>query len=172
MRKCAALLIILLIFAQAPALAEQGYIYCLCELDECVCFIQLGDEGMAIKRIITELIDQGYLDEKTSRSIYDENVQGAVALFQYDNYLRETGVMDDETLTLLLWGMTVYELDEFRPESDPSPMWIPTDGGIRRHNTNTCSNMYDPRLISARNAELIGMDLCDHCVNQAFDYVP
>lgn len=72
-------------------------------------------------------------------------------------------MLDDDTLTLLLWGMLPSALDQAEPASSKLPMWIPTDGGIRHHDLKTCSNMLDPRLVSQRNALAMEMLHCGRC---------
>ena len=142
------------------ALAE---IPCQCGQDACQCFIQLGDEGMAVEFIQNELVAQGYLAANDDASDYDEATVKAVMAFQEAHSLPATGMMDDETLTLLLWGLLPDELDVKAPASNGRPVWIPTDGGIRRHVKSTCSSMFNSRLISVRNAEIIGMLPCGRC---------
>ena len=148
------------------ALAE---IHCVCGLEACICFIQLGDEGMAVEAVQNELVAQGWLAPKDDASSFDEKTRLAVIAFQAAHELPATGMMDDDTLTLLLWGMLPDELDVRRPESSTLPMWIPTDGGIRHHDKRTCSNMHDPRLVSQRNALAMNMLPCGRC--KPFGYI-
>ena len=136
---------------------------CVCGLEHCTCFIQLGDGGFAMERIQHELIAQGYLESTHDAAIFDERTLNAVLRFQEANGLPQTSVLDDETLTLLLHGMLPDALDIADPLSNGRPVWIPTDGGIRRHAKSTCSKMSDPRRISVRNAEVLNMQPCGRC---------
>lgn len=164
MRKLLVLLLGLSLFI-CTAHAE---IPCGCVETACQCFIQLGDEGMAVEFIQNTLIEKGYLAPNDDASAFDEKTQQAVIAFQQANDLPPTGMMDDDTLTLLLWGMLPEALDEAHPETSSLVMWIPTDGGIRHHDTPTCSKMYDPRLVSQRNALAMGMLHCGRCKPQGY----
>ena len=150
------LLMLLCVHAQAENL-------CICEQDECLCFIQFGDAGPAVECIQNELVAQGFLAAQADASIYDKNTVRAVMRFQETHLLPPTGMMDDATLTLLLWGMTPEELDMAMPDSISLYVWIPTDSGIRHHKRSTCSNMFDPRLVSQRNALKMDMQPCGRC---------
>ena len=149
------------------AFAEsKSNIPCTCKDNPCTCFIQLGDEGGFVKVIIEYLQEQGYVDGKTSTGIFSEDIVQAVIQFQYDNGLDCTGMMDDDTLTLLFWGLIPEELDRKRPlkrddaSTYPDTVYIPTDGGKKRHAKPTCSGMLDPRKVSIRNATVAGFDPC------------
>lgn len=142
------------------ALAE---IPCVCGLTDCQCFIQLDDEGMAVEAIQNALVAQGCLAPNDDASAFDDKTRQAVIAFQAAHELPTTGMMDDDTLTLLLWGMLPEELDAARPDTSSLPMWVPTDGGIRHHDKPTCSKMYDPRLVSQRNALAMNMLHCGRC---------
>ena len=159
MRKCLSIAILLFILV-CPAYAELP---CECGDASCRCFIQLGDEGMAVDAIQNALTSQGYLPANKDASSFDESTLQAVIAFQTANNLPPTGMMDDATLTLLLWGMLPEELDAARPDTSKLRMWIPTDGGIRHHNTPTCSKMYDPRMVTQRNALAMNMLHCGRC---------
>ena len=138
-------------------------ITCECGLDHCVCFIQLGDGGPEMEYIQHALISQGYLKTANDASLFDEHTLNAVLDFQSSHDLPQTGMLDDDTLTLLLWGMLPEELDVAEPASNGKPIWIPTDGGIRRHAKSTCCDMLDPRRVSVRNADLMNMLPCGRC---------
>ncbi|MBQ2952709.1 MAG: peptidoglycan-binding protein [Clostridia bacterium] len=155
------LLIILLALLQCGCAAAE--VTCVCGEDACRCFIQQGDEGMAVEFIQNTLIRRGYLGPNSDESAFGPRTLDAVLRFQRDNGLPATGMMDDATLTLLLWGMLPEELDEREPLSNSNAIWIPTDGGIRRHWKNTCSKMHDPRRVSVRNAEMMNMQPCGRC---------
>jgi len=64
--------------------------------------------------------------------------------------------MDHDILTMLIWGKRM-------PEENCAEVWVPTDGGKKRHKAPTCSGMYDPRKMSARNAQALGLDACKRC---------
>ena len=159
MRKVACLALLLFLLA-GRALAE---IPCLCGLEDCLCFIRLGDEGRPVAFLQAILIQRGYFTAEDISPLFDETVLTAVQDFQRDNCLPPTGLMDDETLTILIWGMTPAELDTLQPWSIGQPVWIPTDGGVRQHSDPYCCDMHDPRLVSYRNAIAMGMYPCGHC---------
>ena len=139
---------------------------CQCGHEKCVCFIQLGDEGPAVEFIQNTLITRGYLAANDDASAFDEKTAAAIRHFQQDNNIAPTGMMDDETLTLLLWSMLPEELDTAQPGSSTSTVWVPTDGGKRHHDKKTCSGMLDPRLVSQRNALAMNMLHCGRCKPQ------
>lgn len=143
--------------------AASAEIPCACEQSECLCFIQLGDKGMAVEAIQNALIAQGFLAPEDDASAFDEQTLQAVLAFQTQYALSPTGMMDDETLTLLLWGMLPEALDAALPESSNIQVWIPTGGGIRHHDSPTCCAMNAPRLVSQRNALAMGMLRCGTC---------
>ena len=154
---CLALLLCLL---TGKALGE---IPCICDKPHCVCFIQLHDKGPAVEFIQNTLVTKGYLAHYDDASTFDEHTQQAVINFQQANNLPATGMMDDETLTLLLWDMLPEALDQAHPETSTLVMWIPTDGGIRHHDTATFRGIYAPRLVSQRNALAMEMLHCGRC---------
>ena len=160
------LVLLTLAFCCSQVFAE---IPCQCSQELCLCFIQLGDEGPAVEFIQNTLVAKGYLAPHDDASAFDAKTQQAVLRFQTEHDLSPTGTMDDDTLTLLLWGMLPEELDKSEPSSSTLPMWIPTDGGIRHHDTKTCSQMLDPRLVSQRNALAMNMLHCGRC--KPFGYV-
>ena len=88
-------------------------------------------------------------------------MENAVIAFQTDNRLEPTGQMDDETLTLLLWNMTPEQLDRTNPNY--RTVYIPVNGGKKRHLNPECSGMDHPRKVSDRNAEALGFDGCKKC---------
>lgn len=155
-------LIILFICCIAVSAAE-GEILCQCTQTPCNCFIQLGDGGCGVDFIQNTLTKQGYLAPNDDAILFDENTRQAVLHFQQAHHLPQTVVMDDATLTLLLWGMLPEELDRQRPDTSKLIMWIPTDGGIRHHDSPTCCAMYDPRIVSQRNALAMDMRHCGKC---------
>lgn len=142
---------------------SKSHIECNCGNKKCTCFIQLNDEGNFVKEIIKLLQKQGYVSKKTPIGVYSSQIVAAVKKFQKDNYLKQTGMMDDDTLTILIWGMTPEQLDRKMPACNPNTVYIPTDGGKKRHSNPNCSNMENPRKVSVRNAEAIGFDPCKRC---------
>lgn len=140
--------------------AAQAEVNCVCNKEKCICFIQLGDGGPAVDVIQEALIEQGYLSPQGDVTLFDAGTVEAVKAFQRANRLEETGTMNDETLTLLLWGVLPDEMDL---TADANGVWIPTDGGIRHHKRAGCCQMYDPRLVSRRNALAMDMQPCGRC---------
>ena len=128
---------------------------CICHKEKCTCFIQIGDEGIAVKGIGKALFEQGYLYHPFT--VFNESFEQAVKHFQEKQNLPVTGMLDDKTLTLLLWGEPTTPLDSL------NFVWVPTDGGKRAHIKPTCCQMLDPRLISAKNAEALGIKPCGIC---------
>lgn len=156
-------LLIILVLATGSALADRlsrSYIPCDC-IGHCVCFIQKDDEGNFVKAIIKELIKKNYLPKKTPTGLFTEDVEKAVKQFQSDHQLEQTGMMDDDTLTILLWNMTPNELDKTTTDKKAHmTVYIPTNVGKRRHKSPSCSGMISPRKVSIRNAEKAGFDTC------------
>ena len=149
------LVVVLLLWLPVQALA---LIECDCGTPYCSCFIQLGDDGMPVKALRSFLFQQGYLDSEKGGA-FDRHIYEAVCRFQADNALEETGLLDDTTLTLLIHGLTPEEMD-MQDENGGQLVYVPTDGGKKRHAKPTCSGMSDPRKVSVRNAEAMGMDAC------------
>lgn len=145
---------VLLLCLCASACAE---IACDCQAKNCKCFIQLGDRGNAVKAIIKLLEEQGYL-ESTEKTVFSLDVYDAVRAFQSIHGLQETGMMDDDTLTMLIWGM-----DGVPKDAELAVVYVPTDGGIRYHNDSGCRDMYDPRKITICNAEALSISYCRIC---------
>jgi len=153
MLKRVSLFCILLLFLFGVAQAE---IECSCSAKKCECFVQRGDEGVAVKAIAALLIDQGYMPDKRINT-FSEEMHNAVMAFQSMHGLDETGMLDDETLTLLIWGLD-DESDE-----EQSVVYVPTHGGEKYHRTITCSSMQNPRKMSLRNADALSIDYCEKC---------
>ena len=151
---------LILLPAQARAL---HYPECDCGKEACICFIQAGDEGPLVTAVLHLLIEEGYCPEKQRVDLFDEGARQGVIQLQKKHGLEPTGVLDDATLTLLIWGVLPEELDKWDPSSRYDYNWVPTDGGIRRHRNPECSKMYDPRKISVRNAEALGYTKCGRC---------
>ena len=154
------LILLCLLFCFDFAFAELP---CVCFQEPCVCYIQLDDGGPALEYIQHALISQGFLNESNDAYLFDKYTLQAILAFQESNNLPQTGTLDDATLTLLLWGMLPEELDLAEPLSKGRLVWIPTDGGIRRHLKPDCCGMFSPRRVSVRNAELMNMLPCGIC---------
>lgn len=58
----------------ALACAAYAEIPCQCGQPECLCFIQLGDEGMAVEAVQNALVAQGYLAPNADASAFDEKM--------------------------------------------------------------------------------------------------
>ena len=159
-KKFLTFLAFLLICSSATA---SIHISCDCGQESCVCFIQLGDEGKFVSSVIKLLKEQGYCDKKQKVAVFDEGVLKGVLRFQKEHGLPQTGMLDDDTLTLIIFGLSPEGLDKAHPLSRADYNWIPTDGGIRRHRKPSCCDMYDPRKVSIRNAEALGYGPCGHC---------
>ncbi len=153
------------LFFQSAEAISKSYIQCDCLSDNCSCFIQKGDEGGAVERIIDKLIEGKYLPRDTPHDIFSEDIEAAVINFQNDNGLEKTGMLDDDTLTLLLWGVLPEKLDILHPEtlSQCNTVYIPVHGGKKRHLSEKCSKMENPKKVSDRNAEKLGFDPCKKC---------
>lgn len=156
------ILSITILMLSIPLYAKAD-IPCQCGREHCECFIQYGDRGPAVEFIELALVEQGFLVENTADGYFDQQTYSAVCRFQAFHSIPCTGMMDDETLTLLLWSMLPEELDEARPDLSPLIMWVPTDGGIRHHDNPKCCSMTDPRLVTQRNALAMEMLPCGRC---------
>ena len=161
-------LLVLLIALFSTTGHAYAHIPCMCNnpSDQCTCFIQLGDKGLAVERIIECLKNKGYLDQPAKKKEFTLDVKQAVVQFQSDNNLECTGRMDDETLNALLRDILPDESSTHSALYWDGIYYVPTDGGIRYHSDPTCCGMYNPRLISGVNAESLGLKHCgwDTCV--------
>ena len=146
-------------FSASELYTERG---CDCQAEPCSCFMQLGDEGVPVKAVISVLKEKGYL-KSGIEATYTAAVAEAVMALQREMGLPETGMLDDETLTYLLWGMSSEALDTARPDLSLEVVYVPTDGGKKFHDNIKCSKMIDPRKVSRRNAEKLGIDDCGIC---------
>lgn len=153
-----ALLLTLSFLLAVPALAA---IEDDCGQTPCVCFLQEGDEGIAVEGVTKLLAQQGYLAKKSSS--YTAAVSKAVTAFQSGNGLEQTGMMDDDTLTMLIYGQTSDALTAADGNSNPREVWVPVNGGKKRHGKATCSGMDHPRKMSVRNADALGIEPCGRC---------
>lgn len=146
-------------FSASKLYTERG---CDCQEETCSCFMQLGDEGKPVKAVISALKDGGYL-ESTIEATYTEEVAAAVIALQREMGLPETGMLDDETLTYLLWGMSSEALDTARPDLSLEVVYVPTNGGEKFHDNEKCCGIIAPRKLARRNAEALGLDDCSIC---------
>lgn len=144
-----------------------AHIPCMCNKppDQCTCFIQLGDKGLAVEKIIARLKKIGYLKKSVKNVKFTPEVKQAVLQFQKDNNLECTGWMDDETLDALLFNVLPDESMKGSVEFWNAICFVPTDGGQRQHSDPTCSGMLNPRMISRVNATSLGIKPCgkDSC---------
>ncbi|MBQ7486597.1 MAG: peptidoglycan-binding protein [Clostridia bacterium] len=133
-----------------------------CGRSDCICFIQYGDKGLAVSGIIDALYKEGFLASDVG-SIFTQDVEQAVKAFQKSHKLTQDGKMTDNTMTWLLWGMSVTNVDKKYPNSDGQEVWVSTDGGTKFHSNPTCSKMAYARKLSARNAQALGFTPCRKC---------
>ena len=145
------------IIIQATAL-----IPCMCgnPSDQCQCFIQLGDNGPAVKEIVEILINKGYLIKPRKKTEFTPEVKEAVIKFQNENSLEATGWMDDETIDALLFGILPDPSVKYEEERWSDIVFVPTDGGIRYHTIPDCCEMHHPRMITRVNAERLKIHHC------------
>lgn len=146
-------------FSESELYTERG---CDCQEEPCSCFMQLGDEGVPVKAVISVLKEKGYL-KSGIEATYTAAVAEAVMALQREMGLPETGMLDDETLTYLLWGMGSEALDALRPELTPEVVYVPTNGGEKFHDNEKCCGIIAPRKLARRNAEALGLDDCSIC---------
>lgn len=158
--KTFAIMLILLMMLPACSLASS-FIRDDCGHSPCTCFLQEGDEGLAVQGVIRLLKEQKYL--KGTPPKFTADVTKAVKALQESYGLEKTGTLDDDTLTCLIWGMTADMLSDSKPRSSAAEVWVPTNGGKKRHSSPMCSGMISPRKMSSRNAEALGIDPCKRC---------
>lgn len=156
----AALCLVMLLCAHA--LSEDAFA-CRCGEDACVCFLMEEDIGPAAQGVIQLLKERGYLDPMHSRGVFDAAVTQAVKDFQRESDFDETGTLDNDTLTMLIFG-EMPGAGAYAAPGGEILVWIPTDGGICRHKTPECCAMLNPRMISARNAQALNMEACEICM--------
>lgn len=161
-RKLLSILMLLILLLPRIVHASEK-INCDCHSSPCICFIQLGDEGPFVSKVIKLLKEKGYCGPKQKVSILDEGAVQGIKLLQEKYGLPQTGMLDDETLTLLIFGMLPEQLDQADPLSRGEMNWVPTDGGKKRHAKLSCSAMLDPRKVSVRNAEALEFENCLRC---------
>ena len=101
--------VFLIMLIVISTLIDNAYAHIPCQCynqpDQCTCFIQLGDQGYAVKKIIKVLQSKGYLGRLNKNSEFTPEVKQAVLKFQMDHGLECTGWMDDETLDALLYDV-------------------------------------------------------------------
>ena len=158
-RKRFCIFLVVLLLISSAYVHAFAHIPCQCNNppDQCTCFIQLGDKGFAVKRIIEILNEKGYLNGSVKKSEFTPEVREAVIQFQMDCCLNITGWMDDETLDALLLDVLP---EKHSVQYGEGIYYVPTDGGIRFHSDPTCCDMYNPRMISGVNAQSLGMEHC------------
>lgn len=166
MKRMLVMILLLCICVFTAAEAEFG---CVCGDAQCTCFMQLGDEGMGVEAAAQLLVQQGYMQQSAPETVFSAQMEAAVRAFQREHHLPESGMLDDATLTWLIWGMSPDALDEEQPLLCGNPVWIPTDGGIRHHKRDSCCKMLDPRLVSQRNALAMDMLECGRCKPNGFN---
>ena len=158
------ILIVLILLTFLSSLIERAFAYipCMCNNppDQCACFIQLGDQGLAVQLIIEVLQERGYLQKTDKKKEFTPEVRQAVIKFQKDQNIECTGWMDDDTLSLLLTNRLPKPSVKYEEVRWRDICFVPTDGGQKYHTNPACSDMYNPRLITRLNAELLGMDHC------------
>ena len=146
----------LLLACTALAMIEDD-----CGQIPCVCFLQLGDEGIAVEGVTRLLAEREYLATEHVR--FSSGVMKAVIFFQAENDLTQTGTMDDDTLTLLIFGRMSDVLTEADDSLSPEPVWVPVNGGEKWHLNPICSGMEHPRKMAKRNAIALGIEGCEQC---------
>lgn len=158
-RLIAFLAVIVIVFS--ITIYAYAHIPCLCNnpSDQCTCFIQLGDKGLAVEKIVAVLKMKGYLSS-TEKNEFTPEVKQAVIKFQKENNLECTGWMDDETLDALLFDVLPDESMKGSMEFWDAICFVPTDGGQRHHSNPACSDMLNPRMISRVNATSLGIKPC------------
>ncbi len=144
-------------------LCAAAEIACVCGKQTCQCFLQIGDIGIAVEGLCSFLVEKNFLPAEKSVEVFNQDVYNAVIRVQEQYGLPATGMVDDDTLTCLIWGMTADELDVAEPDSNGNVNWIPTDGGVRMHHKKECSYMTAPRIMSIRNAWKLGIEPCGIC---------
>lgn len=159
---CFTLLLALALLLTVPALAviEDD-----CGQIPCVCFLQLGDEGIAVEGVTRLLAEREYLATEHVR--FSSGVMKAVIFFQAENDLTQTGTMDDDTLTLLIFGMMSDALTEADDSLSPEPVWVSVNGGEKWHLNPICSGMEHPRKLAKRNAIALGIESCELCARSS-----
>ncbi len=158
---------IVLITLFSISIHAYAHIPCRCNNppDQCTCFIQLGDKGLAVERIILKLKNKGYLKKSAKKGVFNQEVRQAVIQLQKDHNLECTGWRDDETLDALLYGVLPDESAKHTKSFWDGIYYVPTDGGIRFHSDPACCGMHYPRMISGVNAVSLGLQHCgwDDC---------
>ena len=153
-----ALMLLTLVCTGALALVRHD-----CREKNCVCFIQRGDMGPGVAAIARRLRAMGYLKTDKTVSTFTKELDEAVRAFQKDHRMKADGLMTDNTLTWLLYGLGANDMDREYPLSDGRQVWVPTDGGTRFHTRPDCSGMSYARKLSLRNALALGFEPCSRC---------
>lgn len=163
LKRCVCLICIAWILLACASAQTQVPIECDCNASPCRCYLQLGDEGAATRAVITLLKEQGYMADSRIKATYTESVEMAVKAFQRAHQLPESGQLDDQTLTLLVYGS--YALNV--PEGMKCVVWVPSNGGEKYHRASVCKRlriqMINPRKITLNNAVGLGMQARGLC---------
>ena len=157
------LLIALVCFFTAFSEENKSTLLCDCSEETCICFLQEEDIGPAVQKVIVYLKERGYLSQEHSRGVFDAEVTLAVMRFQKDQDLEQTGMLDNATLTKLIFDGLPESMYMWNEKSEIL-LWIPSDGGVCKHLNPDCYGILNPRKISMLNAEALMLDACDHCI--------
>lgn len=151
-------LVLLMCFAalSEAAVKQPEFLPCVCGFEECVCFAREGDTGYLVQTARSLLFEMNLLDKLHPQAKFDENMKTALLDFQELKGLDRTGLLDDETLTMLF--ATEHEM--LIP--DVRCFYVPVNGGQELHISSVCSGMIDSRMVSARS----GMYLCHEGVTR------
>ena len=86
-------------------ISAYAQIPCVCDNppDQCTCFIQLGDKGYAVERIIARLKKIGYLKKSVKKTEFSPEVKQTELQFQKDNNL-EFMANDSASLSHTKWN--------------------------------------------------------------------
>lgn len=168
---------LLCLILMLPAFSEETQadpFACDCGFDKekgeiCACFLQEGDIGPFVNGVIVLLKERGYLSKSHSKGVFDAEVTQAVKQFQYDVDLAQTGMLDHETLSYLIFADSALDMFLYS-DIKTELVWTPTDGGKKAHISKTCCKMIAPRKISKRNACALGIDNCGRCFKEGYDY--
>jgi len=146
-----------------PCFGSEFSIECDCNQSPCACYLQFGDKGAAMRAVITLLKAKGYMQETRVKVLYTDTVEIAVKAFQKAHQLPADGLLDDRTLTLLVYDK--YPLDD--PAEKNQVVWVPTNGGEKYHKDRVCDKlpkqMIAPRKISLYNAAGLNIEPCKLC---------
>ena len=90
--------------------------------------VNFGDVSDSVHALQVRLIELGYLEEGTDDGSFGPMTRDALSLFQENNSLPVTGVLDEETLTVLrsihaqtAYGYTVPQIRAMNVEAETEP---------------------------------------------------